>query len=753
MQQQGEQLSGTVEAVTFENPANGFAVLTLALADGELMCAVGPLAGSVPGEELTLAGRYVEHPSYGVQFEAVACAFRLPEEEGAVLKYLSSGVLPGVGPATARRIVERFGAQALEVLATSPEQLADIRGLSPEKARQAGRRFLELFGMREAMAGLSGLGLSASEAIALYRLYEDTTLERVHQNPYLLCGHPLFISFARADAIAEQLGFDREGSERIRAAILYTLRHNLNNGHTCLPKQKLAATACSFFSIAHDAFEEALDVLLAGGEVGLVHCASEFEAGGIEDERLAPDGVDFAYLAEYLRAEMNAALRIRSMASGRYDPPELVERRIALREQAENITYAPLQKKAIKSALTHGALVITGGPGTGKTTTVNAILALFEQEAERVALAAPTGRAAKRMSELTGRKASTLHRLLEVEYGGGAADRPVFKRNEQNPLKCDVLVVDEMSMVDALLFENLLAALKPSCRLVMVGDTDQLPSVGAGNVLGGILQSGVVPVVQLDQIFRQAAASLIVSNAHRIVEGVTPKKGGKEDDFFLLRAFGTHAQNLIAELAATRLPTSYDYSPLYDIQVLCPGRKGILGTAALGARLQETLNPAALGKPELRYGGQVFRLGDKVMQVKNNYDIPYTRDDGEPGAGAFNGDIGVVVEVDVRAGALTVQSEDRQVFYTQENLHELELAWAVTIHKSQGSEFEAVIIPVTEVPGRLRYRNLLYTGITRAKRLCILVGEEEVVEQMVRNGKRNGRFSCFAHFLCDDKMI
>lgn len=736
MQQEMEQLCGMVENVTFQNEENGFAVLNLVDEHGDLLCAVGPLAGSVPGEELTLVGRYIEHGTYGRQFEAAACAHRMPESETAIQKYLASGVLPGIGPATARRIVQKFGGKTLEILATSPEKLATVQGFSLNKARVAGKRFLEIFSVREAMASLTAYGLTATEALAAHRHFGAQVLQMIAQDPYVLCGYPLYLNFARADSIAAALGKPQESRERVRAALLYAMRHNLQNGHTCLPKDKLFGTAANFFGIAPDVLEEELEGLVVLGKAQIA----------------AYNGVEYVYLADMFRAEMTAALHIRQLAAAHRPQVAFAEKQISLREAAAGIAYAPLQKKAITEALNRNVLVITGGPGTGKTTTVNAIIALYEQQADRVFLAAPTGRAAKRLMELTGHKASTIHRLLEVSYAPGS-DMPRFARNAQNPLKCDVLIVDEMSMVDAMLFESLLGALKPGCRLIMVGDTDQLPSVGPGNVLKGIIQSGVVPVVALTEIFRQAAASLIVSNAHRIVEGQLPQKGAREDDYFFLRAYGTACQRLVCELVSTRLPASYSFSPVEDIQVLCPGRRGPLGTETMNLRLQELLNPPAPTKPELRWGGLVFRLGDKVMQVKNNYDIPFTRTDGEPGTGAFNGDIGFIEEVNAKAGTLTVLCEDRHVYYTQENLRELEAAYAVTIHKSQGSEFNAVVIPVAEVPGKLRYRNLLYTGVTRAKNLCVLAGDEDILAEMVRNGRRNERYSCFANFLGDDALL
>lgn len=731
-----ERITGTVESVTFQNPDNGYTVLSLLCDDGEEVTVVGTLAGGAPGETLQLAGRWVQHREYGRQFEAAACSYHLPESTADIERYLGSGVLPGIGPATAKRIVRQFGEESLELLARAPERLAEVRGFSPEKAREAGRRFMEIFGLREAMISLGRLGLDAHESVQVYRLFGAHTMEMVAQNPYRLCAYPLYISFARADAIAHAMEYAPGSRQRARAALIYTLRHNLGNGHTCVPRDKLLETVTGFFAIEPEQAE--------------LELAAACEAG--ETQQVEYGGRAFLYLAEPFRAEMGAALRVRTLAALPSAAPPRLEALLAAQEEAGGMQYAPMQKKAILTALESNAMVITGGPGTGKTTAVNAIIALYESQAERVLLAAPTGRAAKRMSELTRRKAATIHRLLEVDFSGGE-EFPRFKRNDKNPLRCDVLIVDEMSMVDAFLFESLLTALRPGCRLVMVGDADQLPSVGPGNVLRGIIDSGVVPVVELREIFRQAASSLIVKNAHRIVAGALPEAGTREDDYFFIKAAGSACQHLVCELAAQRLPAGYGLDPLTGIQVLCPGRKGPLGTEALNARLQQLINPPAADKPEIKRMDRVLRLGDKVMQVRNNYDIPYTRTDGAPGAGAFNGDIGVITRVNPKVGALTVLCDDRHVEYAAENLHELDIAYAITIHKSQGSEFEAIIIPLSEVPARLQYRNLLYTGVTRAKRVCVLAGEERILEAMVRAGNKNRRFSCFSEFLKDEALI
>lgn len=731
-----QQLCGTVENVTFHNEENGFTVMAVTNEeDGELVPVVGIFAAPAPGEALAMRGKYVQHAAYGKQFEAETCAYMMPQDTDDILKYLASGVLPGIGPATARKIVQKFGTDALEVVARQPEKLAAVKGMTPQRANDASTHFLKLFGTREAIAALSQIGLSVAEATTLYKHYGKHTLDIIDENPYALCSYPLYASFARADAVARNSGGEPD-SRRTRAALLYTLRHNMQNGHMCLPKEKLLQTASSYFRISPEETEAELS---AACEDGDAHVA-------------AYSGREYIYLPEPYRAEVSAAQHIRMMNAIPAPPMPGVEKAITMREHQLGLQYAPMQKAAITQALSSRAMVITGGPGTGKTTAVNAIISLYEQDAERVLLAAPTGRAAKRLAELTGRKAATIHRMLEVDYSPGE-ETLRFKRNNQNPLKCDVMIVDEMSMVDAFLFESLLDALRPGCRLIMVGDTDQLPSVGPGSVLKGIIDSGVVPVVALNEIFRQAAQSLIVSNAHKIVEGQSPEKGGKKDDFFIIRTYGKACQDLVCQLVSSRLPASYGFSPTQDIQVLCPGRKGLLGTETLNIELQNVLNPPAPDKPEIKRMGLVLRLGDKVMQTRNNYDIPFVKTDGEPGAGAYNGDIGVIEGLNPKAGTLTVLCEDRHVDYNMDNIHELELAYAITIHKSQGSEFEAVIMPLSDVAPRLQYRHLLYTGVTRAKQLCIIAGEEAILEQMVRAGRRGTRYSCFSDLLQDEGLI
>ena len=568
--------------------------------------------------------------------------------------------------------------------------------------------------------------------MALYRHYGPDTVDMLRHDPYLLCGYPAYQDFRAADAIAGQLGLEYDSFERVRAGLVHVLRHNLNNnGHACLPAAKLVPTVAQFLHVEPQQVESALRQMCDDGDAVLF----------VEEEEAA------VYLPEYYDAERCVALALRETMCLPPHGGKSAAAAIRRLEAVNGIRYAPLQKQAIEKALSENALVLTGGPGTGKTTAVNGMLAAFEENGDRVALAAPTGRAAKRLSELTGRKAKTIHRLLEVDHT--AADSTRFLHNAKNPLKCDVIVIDEMSMVDVLLFQSLLNALKPNCRIIMVGDEDQLPSVGAGNVLASVIASGLVPVVRLKEIFRQAAQSLIISNAHRIVEGLAPQKGTRDSDFFQLECPTAEAcAALVCDLVARRLPQSYGYDPMEDIQVLCPTKMGPVGTQALCAALQQRLNPPAAHKAELKLYDKVLRTGDKVMQVRNDYDIPFTRPGGgEDGAGAFNGDMGIIEAVDPREGTVTVRSEDRRLVYSGEALRELELAYAITIHKSQGSEFAAVVIPLFEVPPRLCYRNLLYTGVTRAKDLCILAGHAAEAAAMAQNAMRNKRFSKLAQML------
>lgn len=723
------RMEGTIEHMIYENRESGYTVFEVNVG-GELHVVTGTLGELNVGESVTLYGQFENHPTHGPQFKATSCEANMPQDLAATLAYLSSGALPYIGPSTAKKLVETFGADSLEVIANEPSKLTVLRGITEEKAKAISNEFRRMFGVREAVAYLGQFGITPVRAVEVYRHFGPNTVEAIRENPYLLCGEPLRLKFAQVDAIAAELQLAQDGSLRIWAGILYVLRHNGGNGHTCLPRSQLLSTTAKFLQIGEEAVDRELDDAVATGEVARYVC----------------EGKEYLYLPDLLRAEQDIAARLWELSRYPATQPKDLEANIQVLERAQGFAYAPEQRHAIETALRNNVMVLTGGPGTGKTTTVNAILALFQNQAERVALCAPTGRAAKRLSELTGQKAQTIHRLLEVDY-----DPQIhllrFIHNEKNLLKCDVVVLDEMSMVDAKLFQSLLAALRHGCRIIMVGDADQLPSVGPGNILSEVVRSGVVPTVCLKHIFRQQNQSMIVENAHRIVHGLMPQKGDKNSDFFFLQAGGLACQQLVCDLVATRLPKSYGLDPVRDIQVLCPTKIGPVGTAALNQRLQAMLNPPSPEKPQLEMAGQVFRLGDKVMQVRNNYLIPFERDGGEAGVGAFNGDLGIILGVDPGERALLVQMDDRKLVYTAENIPELEIAYAVTVHKSQGSEFAAVVIPVSDLPEKLCYRNLLYTGVTRAKQLCILAGRADTVTRMVENVRQNLRYSCLADLL------
>lgn len=728
-----QQLNGTVESVTFHNEDSGFTVLELNTGT-ELVTVVGVMADICAGEQLRVTGAWVNHANYGPQFRADACERTLPTSAAAIYRYLASGAVKGVGMATARRLVDAFGEQTLQVMENEPMRMTEIRGITENKALRISTEFKKMFGVREVMLFLGEYGVTPAEAMRVWKVWGSAAVDRVKQNPYLLCTEGIAIGFDRADALAQAMGRAQDDEMRVRAGAVHVLRHNAGVGHTCLPEDRLVQTTAQMLGITEEQAANGIDQLAAEGSVVR------------ETLRRASGDRVFVFIPSLHRAEHYAAGRLKMMVAyppmGFYD----VEADIAYVERETGIQYQTLQREAIQKALAQGVLILTGGPGTGKTTTLNAIIRLLEWKGQRVLLAAPTGRAAKRMTELTGQEAKTIHRLLEVEWD--AENRPIFARNEQNMLECDALIVDELSMVDSVLFSSLLRALPLGCRLILVGDSDQLPSVGPGDVLHELLTSGVLPSVQLQEVFRQSLQSLIVSNAHRIVRGEMPELKERTKDFFFLEDHAReHIRDTIVQLYTTRLPKSYGYSATADIQVLCPGRKGELGVHELNLRLQEAVNPPAPTKAEITINGQLYRTGDKVMQIKNDYDIPWTKNDGTHGTGVFNGDVGILKLIDRPTETIVITFDDREAVYSFDTADNLDLAYATTVHKSQGSEFEAVIMPMFPGPPQLYYRNLLYTAVTRAKSLLILVGMPSVVGQMVENDRRTKRYSGLCCFL------
>ena len=735
MQEELLRLEGVVENIVYRNDQNGYTVLELS-DGGDFITAVGSMPLASVGDRVALTGVFTEHRSYGRQFAAQACEVCRPTETADILRYLSSGAIKGVGPSTAQKLVKEFGESTLEVMETRPERVALLKGVSLERALDFAAQLRQNAGIRTLMLFLGEYGISNVAAVKIYNAFGAGCVEQIKENPYILCQGDFGIPFERADFIAKREQMETDSGVRVRAGLTYVLRHNESNGHTCLPKDKLLPTAAEFLGVSGERARECLEEMV-------------FDRSLISD---TVDGEEFLFTPQLHLNEMYIASRVKMMLAFPAPPIKDIEKAIAEQERGNDFAYADLQKQAISAALTEGMLILTGGPGTGKTTTLNAIIQIMESRGQKVLLAAPTGRAAQRMSEVTGCEAKTLHRLLEVSWD--RQDNPVFNKNERNQFKCDALIIDEVSMVDCYLFESVMRALPLGCRLILVGDSDQLPSVGPGNILGDFIDSGVVPVVRLDRIFRQAQQSLIITNAHKIVNGQMPVLNQSDKDFFFLyRPAKAEAGEVIADLCQNRLPAAYGYSPFENIQVLSPSKKGELGTAELNHRLQARLNPPDENKAEVAIGAKTFREGDKVMQIKNNYDIRWFRDNGETGEGIFNGDIGIIESIDKRNKLLKINFYDKSASLTFEAAADLDFAYAITVHKSQGNEFDAVILPMFSGPPQLYYRNLLYTAVTRAKKTLIMVGTPQTVEYMVNNNRRTKRYSALKAFLIREDNI
>ncbi len=728
-----ETIKGSVEDITFYNTENGYIVMEVLCAN-EGVTVVGNSAPLAAGTLIEAAGEWVVHPSYGRQFKAETIKETLPQDAADILRYLSSGIIKGVGQATAQKIVEAFGAQAFDVIEHDPERLASVKGISRSAAEKIQRGFAQQFASRQTMNALREKGLTQKEAFDAYHFFRENAVEVFEENPYSFVAAGIY-DFTRAEDIADGLGVPVPGEQRAQSLVEYIVSRNIENGHTCVPRSAVVKAAADYLDCSADTAEIAIDAAL--------------ETSSLVREEI--DSQEFLFEPRAYNAEKAIADRMQILANY---PPRQIEisgAEIYAFETAHSIEFDSKQRRAIEIAVNKGLLILTGGPGTGKTTTVKGIIALLENRGLQVALAAPTGRAAKRMTELTDREAKTVHRLLEVEYRDGS-DTPVFVHNRKNQLDTDAVIIDELSMVDIFLFEALLDALPMSARLIMVGDKDQLPPVGAGNVLSDLIKSGLIPVVELDKIFRQAMKSRIVTNAHRVVKGEMPvtDDNGADSDFFMLNdPVPVSAARKIVELITRRLPAAYGMDAVHDLQVLCPGKKGEVGSQNLNSMLQRRLNPPAKGKSEFSARGYTLREGDKVMQTKNNYDIPWFKVN-ETGMGVFNGDIGILTRIDRAADIINVRFDDREAMYSLASAAELEPAYAMTVHKSQGSEFEGVVIPVVAVPKKLAYRNLFYTAITRAKKLIVLVGAQGSIKAMVENDKKSRRYSALFHFLTVD---
>ncbi len=720
-----EMLYGTVMAVIFQNPENGYTVLRLRSQDGESITVVGTIPMTVVGERLAITGHWTSHASYGRQFEADLLERLMPETGEEILSYLSSRAVKGIGEKTAQRIVAAFGSHSLDILENDPEKLTQISGISRAKALEMSESFKRQVGMRRLIEYLAAHRLPVELAMRLYRVYGELSVEALEDDPYVLTQPYFGADFSAVDAFALELGTEADHERRVEAGLLFELTFNQSNGHAFIPRNKLIAATAALLGLDEETADAGVDRLAQTKQLCMDQIA----------------GLTACYVPELYEAETYIAKRILTMAESTPKIPGKLEALLAAVESESGIDYAEKQLEAIRSATEHQVMIVTGGPGTGKTTIMAGILRLFDKMKMTSCLAAPTGRAAKRLSECTGREASTIHRLLEAQYDPETGAMCFF-HDEEAPLKTDVMVVDETSMVDILLMQSLLRALPQNCRLILVGDPDQLPSVGPGNLFSDLIRSKIVPTVRLTEVFRQARESLIVMNAHAVNHGELPELSVKDRDFFFMkRRSAEDVIKTIQELCCDRLPRNMGIDPA-DIQVLSPTRKNETGTRTLNKLLQQVLNPASPEKREKTYGDFSFREGDRVMQIRNNYDIMWKKTNGiGSGSGIFNGDIGKITAIDIREETVTVMFDDRVAEYDFSMLSELEPAYAMTVHKSQGSEYRAVILTAWQGSRYLLTRSVLYTAITRAKDLLILVGNEEVVAAMVSNDRQTRRYS------------
>lgn len=730
------ELSGTVTNIKYRNDDNGWTVLTLENKEGEQVIAVGAMPGVNVGETVVCNGSWSEHPLYGPQLKVSSFRIELPTSVDQVMAYLSSGFIKGIGRSTARLLVDRFGAETLDIIRDSPKELLKISGIGPKKLKTITESYREKIGMQNIVMGMQQLGLSLNMTMRIYKLYGENCVEIVRRNPYKLIDDIENIGFKTADKIAAEAGFERESTFRICAGIKYALSFAASEGNTCLPLDTLVMFAANnVLGIDHETVSAVTENMILNNELA----------------RKQIDGTEYVFLKSMHFLELDSAVLLSAIIDSVAPMPLFdIDDAISKLEKKFGAKLASAQRDAVKTSMTEGVLVVTGGPGTGKTTILRFIIDLLESQAMEYELAAPTGRAAKRITDTTGREARTIHRLLEYN-----AQTEKFNHDEEYPLETDAIIVDEMSMVDIPLFHSLLKAISPGTRLIMVGDVDQLPSVGPGNVLKDVVSSNVIPVIRLNEIFRQAGRSRIVTNAHLVNGGRMPVLDREEDDFqFYDCPTVDVALNSVLNLAG-------DYAFLgksNELQVLSPMKSNLLGVFNLNARLQQELNPPSVRKHEVSFSDTVFREGDRVMQIRNNYDLEWTKStkgklDSE-GTGVFNGDIGTVLKIDNTNKFLTVLFDDeRQADYNFTQLEELELAYCISVHKSQGSEFPCVVLPLVSGPNMLFNRNILYTAITRARDRVFILGTADCVERMIRNTNVRKRYSALCAFLTERKEI
>ncbi len=723
-----DEIQGAIYDVVFRNEQNGYSVIELEC-DKNLVTVVGYFAYINIGETIKAYGTWVQHPDYGKQFKMETYNSVTPSTLFGIEKYLASGLIAGIGPHTAKKMVEKFGLDTFDIIQYYPDRLSEVEGIGSKKAAKIFEAFQEQKELKDIMMFLEQYDISATYAVKIYKAYGANTIEAIRENPYKLADDIAGIGFKMSDRIALAMGIDLDSEYRISSATKYCLNWFHGNGHTYAPQEELCRVTAELLGVGEDAVQENIIKLFINKSL-VVENLGDIRA---------------VYSTTFHRAEAGVARRLLQLHM--YEVPKLninVAEELQRLEQHQGITLAENQKKAVEEAMNNGVLVVTGGPGTGKTTTIRTIIDLFEDKGMSVLLAAPTGRAAKRMQEATGKEAKTIHRLLEYGFGD-TEDETFFQKNEESPLECSAIIVDEVSMLDIILMNNLLKAIAEGTRLILVGDVDQLPSVGPGNVLRDIIESEAVPVVRLDEIFRQAQESLIVVNAHRINHGEAPVLDQRQKDFFFMRHEDQQAiVGTILELCRERLPKYYKTTFMEGIQVLSPMKKGTCGIINLNNALQKMLNPEAPDKKEKQYRDFTFRVGDKVMQVKNNYKMKWQSiiDFEKEGEGVFNGDIGVIINIEMEEQIIeVVYDNEKLVRYDFALLDELELAYALTVHKSQGSEFPILVMPVTFGPKMLLTRNLLYTALTRAKQTVVLVGSEKYIHQMIQNNHITQRYS------------
>lgn len=719
-----QALNGVVEDIVYYNNDNGYAVCYVQI-DNEYVTVVGYMPCIAEGESITVNGVWTYHPEYGKQFKAEYFEKNMPREKAEILKYLSSGIIKGIRQATAQKIVDFFGDKALDIIAKSPQRLAEINGISANKAIEIGKSYVEQIGVRDVVMFLQKFGISANYAVKVYKRYGSGSVEIIKHNPYILAEEVYGIGFKMADKIAIMAGISSNSAIRIEAAVKYSLWNASTNGHTFLPRDLLIQSTKNIIEVDDGEVDNAISGLLF--------------ADKLKNEQY--QAFEAIYLTPFYNAENYISKRLRMLNRACEENCD-IENIISRVEKEQDITLADMQKEAVSLAIENNAVVITGGPGTGKTTIINSIIKVMEFLDKKIMLAAPTGRAAKRMTEMCGEDAKTIHRLLEATFSD-EHEGMHFGRDEKSPLDCDVLIVDEMSMVDTLLMNSLLKAVKDSTKLILVGDSDQLPSVGAGYVLKDIISAGTIATVSLTEIFRQAKESMIVQNAHKINNGSYPVVNEQNTDFFLVqRENAGEIVNSIVDLCINRLPKKYGVNPMAQIQVITPTRKGPSGVNILNEKLQFALNPPTKMKKEKNFKNILFREGDKIMQIKNNYTIEWEKqEDDSSGVGVFNGDVGFIEKINFDKENVKVIFDDRICVYDFSQLDELDLAYAVTVHKSQGSEFDVVVMPMYPVAPLLQSRNLFYTSVTRAKKLVVLVGRSSVIANMVDNVNEQKRYS------------